>query len=339
MAQKTAIRKHPAVPETPNHWDIPSTKEVRSPDGLTARLASVAQELLAVTYWFDPAPQPKPYPVTIRFSGHRVDVKKGRLRAGDRFVQNETIEEVIPGSGPISVTTRVRNINPGQWHVTAQVLSPPFLAHGQREQGNAMAPTDMQSPLIRFWRRWGPDVSLVESVNTCPAPFVRVPGTLPGVWGAMVGLGIIIALVLQSLVISSSHLVIGPWWIVSLVAILGGMIGAKGWFIIKHRDECRLEGWCIQGFIVAATLTAALLLVVFHLPAGVFLDATTPGLLFAMAVGRVGCFLAGCCGGPPTASRFGIWSSDQRVGARRLPTQLLESALAGSWDCWCWERS
>ncbi len=47
-----------------------------------------------------------------------------------------------------------------------------------------------------------------------------------------------------------------------------------------------------------------------------------------MAVGRVGCFFAGCCGGPPTASRWGVWSSDQRVGARRIPTQLLESLLA-----------
>ena len=53
-----------------------------------------------------------------------------------------------------------------------------------------------------------------------------------------------------------------------------------------------------------------------------------PGLLVAMAMGRVGCFFAGCCGGPPTASSWGVWSSDQRVGARRIPTQLLESVLA-----------
>jgi phosphatidylglycerol:prolipoprotein diacylglycerol transferase len=92
----------------------------------------------------------------------------------------------------------------------------------------------------------------------------------------------------------------------------------------------RIEGWCIQGFIVGATVAATLLLAVLHMPIGVFLDATAPGLLVAMAVGRVGCFFAGCCGGPPTASRFGVWSSDQRVGARRIPTQLLESALAVS---------
>jgi phosphatidylglycerol:prolipoprotein diacylglycerol transferase len=47
-----------------------------------------------------------------------------------------------------------------------------------------------------------------------------------------------------------------------------------------------------------------------------------------MAVGRVGCFFAGCCAGRPTASRWGVWSSDQHIGVRRLPTQLLELALA-----------
>src|SRR5439155_24837140 len=70
------------------------------------------------------------------------------------------------------------------------------------------------------------------------------------------------------------------------------------------------------------------MLAVLGVPAGVFLDVTAPGLLVGMAVGRVGCFFAGCCGGPPTASRWGVWSSDQRVGARRLPTQLLELILA-----------
>jgi phosphatidylglycerol---prolipoprotein diacylglyceryl transferase len=144
----------------------------------------------------------------------------------------------------------------------------------------------------------------------------------------MVTLGMAVALALQALVIAGDHLALGPWWAVTLVAIVVGIAGAKGWFIVLHRREHRLEGWCIQGFIVGATLAAALLLVVLDVPAGVLLDVTTPGLLVAMAVGRVGCFFAGCCGGPPTASRWGVWSSDQRVGARRIPTQLLELVLA-----------
>ena len=65
-------------------------------------------------------------------------------------------------------------------------------------------------------------------------------------------------------------------------------------------------------------------------PAGRVLDITTPGLLFGMTIGRVGCFFGGCCAGRPTASRWGLWSSDRRLGVRRIPTQLLESALAFS---------
>jgi phosphatidylglycerol---prolipoprotein diacylglyceryl transferase len=48
-------------------------------------------------------------------------------------------------------------------------------------------------------------------------------------------------------------------------------------------------------------------------------------LFFAVAIGRLGCFLTGCCAGRVTSSRWGIWSSDRRIGARRIPTQLLES--------------
>jgi len=155
-----------------------------------------------------------------------------------------------------------------------------------------------------------------------------MPGRIPGIWGAMVTLGMAVALALQALVISGDHLAVGPWWTVSLVAIAVGIAGAKVWFIVLHRREHRIEGWCIQGFIASAPLAAAILLVVLHVSAGVFLDATAPGLLVALAVGRLGCFFAGCCGGPPTASRWGVWSSDQRVGARRIPTQLLESVLA-----------
>jgi len=165
-------------------------------------------------------------------------------------------------------------------------------------------------------------------VSTCLTPFARVPGILPGMWGAMVTLGIVVALVLQFLVIAGAHLAVDPMLMVSLVAIVVGIVSAKAWFIVLHRREHRLEGWCIQGFITGATLAAVILLVVLNVPTGVFLDVTAPGLLLAMAVGRVGCFFAGCCGGPPTASRWGVWSSDQRVGARRIPTQLLESLLA-----------
>ncbi len=327
MAHRSAARPRPAVDAAPRIHVVPMDT-TREGGGITALLESATQEILAVTYWFDPAPNPGPYPVTVRFSGRRVDVK-GRLSPGDRFVQDETIEEVVPGSGPISLTARIRGINAGSWAVTAHMLRSTHPARGPREQANETLTAGPPGPAARLWRKWAPSAGSVEPVSTCLTPFARVPGILPGIWGALVMLGIAVTFALQSLVIASDHLAAGPWWVVSLVTIVVGIVGAKVWFIVLHRRAHRMEGWCIQGFIVGATLAAAILLVVLDMPIGVLLDMTAPGLLVAIAVGRVGCFFAGCCGGPPTASRWGVWSSDQRVGARRIPTQLLESALAG----------
>jgi phosphatidylglycerol:prolipoprotein diacylglycerol transferase len=113
----------------------------------------------------------------------------------------------------------------------------------------------------------------------------------------MVTLGMAVALALQALVIASDHLALGPWWAVTLVAIAVGILGAKVWFIILHRRVHRIEGWCIQGFIASAPLTAVIMLAALRVPIGVFLDVTVPGLLVAMAVGRRP-RPAGACGHP-----------------------------------------
>src|SRR5258708_39552296 len=114
MARRAPARMRPAGDTALRRDVVQPDKGALTGGGFTALLESTAQEILAVTYWFDPAPHPGPYAVTVRFSGRRIDVK-GRLSPGDRFVQDETIEEVVPGSRPISLTTRVHGINPGEW--------------------------------------------------------------------------------------------------------------------------------------------------------------------------------------------------------------------------------
>jgi phosphatidylglycerol:prolipoprotein diacylglycerol transferase len=47
-----------------------------------------------------------------------------------------------------------------------------------------------------------------------------------------------------------------------------------------------------------------------------------------MGIGRHACFVAGCCTGRPTAWPGGIWSSDRRLGCRRMPVQLYEAWTA-----------
>jgi len=65
--------------------------------------------------------------------------------------------------------------------------------------------------------------------------------------------------------------------------------------------------------------TIGLTQIIFGINAAVFVG---------MAIGRPGCFFAGCCSGRPTVSRWGLWSSDRRIGIRRIPIQLIEAAAA-----------
>src|SRR5438034_8831743 len=201
MTRRSPAHMHPAVDAAPRIDVVQSDTPALPGGGFTALLESATQPILAVTYWFDPAPHPGPYPVTVRFSGRRVDVI-GRLQSSDRFVQDEMIEEVIPGSGPISLTARVRSINPGEWVVTARMLGTAPPARGRRSHTPAAPEAGPPHPADLLWHRSTPSAESAEHVRTCPTLFARVPGIFPGIWGAMVTLGIAVGLALQSLAIA-----------------------------------------------------------------------------------------------------------------------------------------
>ncbi len=284
---------------------------------------ATSKPILVVTHWFDPDELSTFSPVVVKFTGQRTHVD-GTLTKLDQFVKEEVIENVSAGCGPVSITTRVPNVNPGEWSVTAHVQR---TGTSVTEIASVAASnTHLHHANTHFWRRWAPSVEDVETIQTCLIPFARVPGVFSGFWGVMVIVGIIVALILQSFVMASIHLMVISPWIISLVAIIFGIAGSKCLYIILYR---RMVGWCIQGFVIGASLSLILLLLLFRIPVGAFLDATVPALFIAMTIGRIGCFFGGCCGGPITSARWGVWSSDQRIGARRVPTQLMELLLAG----------
>lgn len=162
----------------------------------------------------------------------------------------------------------------------------------------------------------------------------QAPGVLLGSWAALVGLGAAVALSLQAILATHLGLPVIGIMLVSLVASLIGLIGAKVYYLAVYQAERRRAliggGMCIQGFVLGAA--AALIIGAWLIGVGIgpLLDITAPALMFGMMIGRFGCFFSGCCVGRPTASRWGLWSSDRRLGMRRIPTQLLESALAAA---------
>lgn len=280
-------------------------------------VADVEPQSLGLTYWFDTATDGEPYPVAIRFTGRRVGVK-GKPEPGDSFNLVTTVKRVVPGSGPAAVTTRARDVTPGTWQVTAT----PITETGRRDP--TRTPDSAGAPRL-------PSASASGVSGYGPVIRILAPGARFGAWPALVMVGAVVALASQAVLARRIDLPASPVLLVSLAASLIGLVAAKLYYLVEHRGRPRgalAAGMCIQGFVIGAVGALVVGAVATDLPVGRVLDVSAPGLLFGMAIGRLGCLLGGCCAGRPTRSRWGLWSSDRHIGVRRVPTQLMEAAAA-----------
>ncbi|MEP6761796.1 MAG: prolipoprotein diacylglyceryl transferase family protein, partial [Sporichthyaceae bacterium] len=183
------------------------------------------------------------------------------------------------------------------------------------------------------WRRWALSSGQFTPVKTRWSPLVgltKTPAVIRGSWPGMIAIGVLVGAVLQAALLTRANVSVGLALMVDLLALVSGLLLAKLWYLaLRPRRLWRQsigEGWTVDGLLFAAPAVGAAALLAFELPIGLFLDASAPALFFGVAIGRLGCFFTGCCAGRCTRSRWGVWSSDRRVGARRIPTQLLESA-------------
>lgn len=321
-------------PSTRSVGVAPADGEALSEE-LPAWLEALAPQVVVATYWLDPGVKGKSFSARVRFTGRRCGVV-GRLQPEDRFDRTETVLGIVPGSGPVAITTTAIVPAPGDWLVSAE----PSTGGGDRR----LRPARRVSPLpdgrpthrasavqaLRFWGTPSMAAPLPGTIAARRKSLVAPPGSLIGSWPVLVLIGVILGLLVQWQLILRSGL--RPWSVAGLTiaAAVAGYLGAKAWFLVLERRitaATLTEGLCIQGFIVGAALVLLAGVLVLHLPPGTVADDTAPALFFGIAVGRLGCFLTGCCAGRPTASRWGIWSSDRRIGARRVPTQLWEAFL------------
>jgi phosphatidylglycerol:prolipoprotein diacylglycerol transferase len=259
---------------------------------------------LGMTYWLED-PNELASSRAVRFTGRHIE----RDGPGRReFVLDVPVAPVPAGAGPVAVTARVRSVAPGEWQVQADALSAGSVKLGRRH-GSAAGRTGFE-PVVR----------------------VLAPGVRLYAWPAFVLLGTALALVAQFQLASARGAPASRLLGVTLVACLVGLVGAKAYYVLTHLSGPRrvsTSGMSIQGFVLAAIGTLVAGALAAGVPVGAALDVTTPGLLLGMMTGRFGCFFGGCCAGRPTGRRWGLWSSDRVMGARRIPVQLMESAAAG----------
>jgi phosphatidylglycerol:prolipoprotein diacylglycerol transferase len=272
--------------------------------GAAAKATPAELEALVVTRSFDSGDGSEPYAATVRFTGRRAGVQ-GKPSAADTFTHDEQVAVVLPGTGPVSITASIYDVRPGEWSVDAALIAEPPPGRPGLARTRVSRTT---RPVKWAWRRWAlePALATVKTRWSLLAPLAASPAVLPGSYPVLAAIGLVLALWLQTVIVAAEGPPAGSTLVVSALAVVAGLIGAKLWYIVLHPDEPLLRaGWAVDGFLVVAPLVALAGLAASDLPIGAVLDAAAPGLFFAVAIGRIGCFLAGCCAGEPRSHAGG----------------------------------
>ena len=130
-----------------------------------------------------------------------------------------------------------------------------------------------------------------------------------------------------------------------IAIILSALVGAKLLLLIVDFDHFSSNpdqlwtllrsGGVFYGGLVMAVAVAFWYIRRYSLPLWRTCDAFAPGIAVGQAVGRMGCFLAGCCYGKPTTLPWGITFTDTLAASNvgtplnisLHPTQLYESII------------
>ena len=113
--------------------------------------------------------------------------------------------------------------------------------------------------------------------------------------------------------------------------LLGGLVGSKLLLMVAEpeyaSDLWRLvsldflrSGGVWYGGFLGGLLTGALLIRRYKLPFWKTTDAFAPGVALGQAIGRQGCFAAGCCWGKPTTLPWGVHFSELGHTITGVPT-------------------
>jgi len=166
-------------------------------------------------------------------------------------------------------------------------------------------------------------------------------------YGFLVSLGVLVGLWISVRNSEKQGLDPEKAWNLGILVVLCGIIGAKILYVLVdwkyyagHLSEIfslntLRAGGVFSGGLLAALVAAAWYVRRHRMPALATCDAFAPGLALGHAIGRLGCFAAGCCWGKPTHAFWGVTFTNPLanaivgtpLGVPLEPTQLFESAV------------
>ncbi len=166
-------------------------------------------------------------------------------------------------------------------------------------------------------------------------------------YGVLVATGVLAGLFVAARLAQSQGVDPEKAWNLGALAVFSAVIGAKlllfvnDWsFYASHPREIfslstLQAGGVFYGGLIAAVAVSAWYIRSNRLPLLRTCDAFAPGIALGHAIGRLGCFSAGCCYGKPTTLPWGVTFTNplaQQISGTPLgihlhPTQLYESAI------------
>ena len=168
-----------------------------------------------------------------------------------------------------------------------------------------------------------------------------------GTYGVLVAIGVLAGLLTASHFARVQGIDPENAWNLGVLAILAAIVGAKlllvvddwSWYAQHPGDLFSLAtlraGGIFYGGLIAAIAASVWYIRRHHMPPLRTCDAFAPGIALGHAIGRLGCFAAGCCYGKPTNLPWGVTFTNPMaqtisgtpLGIKLHPTQLYESAI------------
>ena len=156
-------------------------------------------------------------------------------------------------------------------------------------------------------------------------------------YGLMIAIGILCCVAMASYRAKKNGLDQEAIVDIGIYGVIGGFLGAKILYVIVEfktfikdpKTVLGSEGFVVYGGIIAGFLTAIVYCRIKKLYFLEYFDLAVASISMAQGFGRIGCFLAGCCYGRETTSRFGVVFPEGGLapaGVKLIPTQLISSA-------------
>ncbi len=123
----------------------------------------------------------------------------------------------------------------------------------------------------------------------------------------------------------------------SLVLLISGVLGSRLLYVLLNLGDylqrplsilnLREGGLSLHGGLILGFLAAFWFCRKKNIAFWALMDAISPSFILGMAIGRMGCFLNGCCFGKVTSLPWGVVYSSAHIPLVRHPSQVYEMLL------------